>query len=182
MKTTTAAVAALLVTAVSCWSLPLVDGKVAKGEYGRSISLVYGSATFSYASDSAGGLYAAVSAPTTGWVGIGLGSVVMDGAHIFMGYVSGGKYVVSEQIGEGHGHHPSQEAWADQSAVTRDSGVTTLEIHIAAGRLPGAGKVGFIVAFSGSADLTTYHEDNHDGGFMEFRPRRMRFGNSLALV
>jgi len=168
MKKTAAAAAVFLVTAAFCWALPRVDGKVTKGEYARSISLIYGNATVYYESDSSGGLYVAVSASTNGWVGIGLGSVVMDGAHIFMGYVNSGQPVASEQVGEGHGHHPSQVTWADQSAVAQDGGVTTLEIHIPAGRLPSAArKIGFIVAFSGSADLTTYHEDNHDGGFLE---------------
>jgi hypothetical protein len=173
VKKTTAAAAAFLVTAAFCQAIPLVDGTVGKGEYARSISLVYGDATVSYQSDSSGGLYVAVSASTTGWVGIGLGSVVMDGAHIFMGYVSGGKPVFSEQVGEGHSHHPTPISWADQGAVAAGDGVTTLEIHIPAARLLDAPKkMGFIVAFSGSADLTTYHDDNHDGGFMELPAAR----------
>lgn len=167
MKKTAAAAAAFLVAAAFSWALPRVDGRVTTGEYARSVSLVYGDATVYYESDSAGGLYVAVSATTNGWVGIGLGSVVMNGAHIFMAHFKSGQPVISEQVGEGHGHHPSEVAWADQGAVAVDGGVTTLEIHIPTGRLPRAGKVGFIVAFSGSADLTTYHEDNHDGGFME---------------
>ena len=163
-----AAAAASFLTAAICWTLPHVDGKIAEGEYARSISLVYGDAAVYYQVDSTGGLYVAVSAPTEGWVGLGLGSVVMDGAHIFMGYVTSGQPVLSEQIGEGHSHHPSPIAWADLSAMAQNAGVTTLEIHIPADKMPKAArKIGFIVAFSSSADLTTYHDDNHDGGFMD---------------
>jgi hypothetical protein len=158
----------ILVTAASCWADPRVDGKVSPGEYPHALSLVLGDVTVSYSRDQAGGLYLAVTAPTTGWVGIGLGSVVMDGAHIFMGFVKDGQPVISEQVGEGHSHHPSPVTWADQAAVVSESGATTLELHVPAGRVPGDGrKTGVIAAYSGSADLVTYHDDAHDGGYID---------------
>src|SRR5208337_4349881 len=98
------------------WCLPKVDGSVTPGEYSRSLSLVDGSVTVSWQADASGGLYVAVSAPTTGWVGLGLGSVVMDGAHIFMGYVKDGTPVFSEQVGVGHGHSKSPTRFADSFA------------------------------------------------------------------
>lgn len=171
MRRKGAAASLLLVLAICAWSLPKVDGKVSEGEYSRSISLVYGSATLYYQPDPSGGLYLAFSAPTTGWVGVGLGSVVMDGAHIFMGFLKDGKQVISEQIGQGNGHQPSPIAWADQSAVGQQSGMTTLELHIPADRVAGMGqRIGFITAFAGTPDLTTFHEDNHDGGFIDLPP------------
>jgi hypothetical protein len=168
MKRVTTIVSLFLLPAVCGWALPTVDGKVSSGEYGRSLSLLYGDATVWYQADPEGGLYLAVSAPTTGWVGIGLGSVVMDGAHIFMGYVKDGVPVFSEQVGSGHSHAPSPAAFADRSAVGQEGGVTTIELHVPGNRLPRSGsRVPFIVAFAGSADLTTFHEDNHDGGMID---------------
>jgi len=150
------------------WSLPTVDGRVMPGEYSRSVSLLDGAVTVFWQADASGGLYVAVSAATTGWVGLGLGSVVMDGAHIFMGFVRNGTPVFSEQIGVGHSHSQSPEKSADSFAVGERDGTTTLEFHIPAGKVPLDGnRVDFIVAYSGSADLTTFHEDNHDGGVMD---------------
>ncbi|MGA2477207.1 MAG: DOMON domain-containing protein [Spirochaetia bacterium] len=173
MKTALIVLAAAVLCAASLWSLPTVDGRVIAGEYSRSVSLLDGATTVYYQVDDAGGLYLAVSAATSGWVGIGLGSVVMDGAHIFMGYLKDGAPVFSEQVGDGHGHHSSPGSTADASAVGQKDGVTTIEFHIPAGALPlPAGKINFITAFSGSADLSTYHEDNRDSGSLDLtRPK-----------
>jgi len=150
------------------WPLPTVDGRVTPGEYSRSMSLLDGAVTVSWQTDISGGLYVAVSAATTGWVGLGLGSVVMDGAHIFMGFVRDGTPVFSEQLGTGHSHSQSPTRSADSFAVGLRDGITSLEFHLPADKVPLDGKkVDFIVAYSGSADLTTFHEDNHDGGFMD---------------
>jgi hypothetical protein len=168
MKTTLIVLAAASLCAVSLWSLPSVDGRVVPGEYGSSVSLLYGAATVSWQADAGGGLYLAVTAATSGWVGIGLGSVVMDGAHIYMGWIKDGTPVFSEQIGDGHSHRPSPGATADASAVGQKDGMTTIELHLPAARVPVVnGRVSFITAFSGSADLTTYHEDNRDSGFLD---------------
>jgi hypothetical protein len=171
MKWTAFAGVLLLVAAVGGWPLPVVDGKVSEREYSHSLSLIYGDATLSYAVDGSGGLYLALSARTMGWVGVGLGSAVMDGAHIFMGFLKEGKPVVSEQEGKGHGHAPSAATWADARAVGEESGVTTLELHVPGDRVRWqGGRISFIVAFAGTPDLATFHEDNHDGGFIDLRP------------
>ena len=158
----------LLVSAGCAAAQPKVDGRVTPGEYKRSIPVIDGAATVFYQFDADGGLSVAVSAATTGWVGIGLGTEVMDGAHIFMGFVRNGAPVFSEQVGQGHSHHESSEKLADASAVSQSGGTTTIEFHIPAGKVPLAGtSVTFIVAFSGAADLGTYHEDTRDGGTMD---------------
>lgn len=160
----------LLAAAASGWPLPVLDGKVSEGEYSHSLSLIYGDATLSYTVDGSGGLYLALSARTTGWVGVGLGSAVMDGAHIFMGFLKEGKPVVSEQEGRGHSHAPSAARWADASAIDAESGVTTLELHVPSDKIRWqGGRISFIVAFAGTPDLATFHEDNHDGGFIDLR-------------
>ena len=165
------ACAALLLAAGAAWSFPKVDGTVAPGEYSRSLSLVDSAVTVSWQADQSGGLFVAVAAPTTGWVGIGLGSVVMEGARIFMGYVKDGMPVFSEQIGVGHSHSPSPDRSADSFAVSERGGTTTIELHLPADKVPRDGKkVDFIVAYAGSKDLTTFHDDNHDGGEMDLTP------------
>jgi hypothetical protein len=168
MKTALMVLAAASLCAVSLWSLPSVDGRVSPGEYSRSMSLLDRASTVSWQADAEGGLYLAVTAATRGWVGIGLGAVVMDGAHIYMGWIKDGTPVFSEQIGDGHSHRPSPGAAADASAVGQKDGMTTIEFHLPAARVPVVdGKVSFITAFSGSVDLTTYHEDNRDSGFFD---------------
>jgi hypothetical protein len=158
----------LLLSAGFSAALPTVDGRIADGEYSRSVPLMDGDVTVFYQADARGGLYLAVRAPTTGWVGIGLGSAVMDGAHIYMGYVKDGTPVFSEQVCEGHSHRPAQDASADSFALVQEGGKTTIEIHVPAEKVPFVGKkVSFIVAFSGSADLTTFHDDNHDGSTID---------------
>ena len=158
-------IVSLLIIGGALWATPAVDGAVGQGEYPYAIKVLDGSVTISYAPDRQGGLYLAVSAAATGWVGLGLGSHVMDGAYIFMGYVRDGQAVFSEQQGSGHRHAASPEHRADQSAVGLQGGVTTIEFHIPADKLPFADKnCNFIVAYADAADLSTFHEDNETGG------------------
>ena len=157
--------ALLMAAGTGLWALPVVDGAVNPEEYPYAIKTLDGTATISYAPDPQGGLYFAVSAATAGWVGLGLGSRVMDGAAIFMGFVKDGAAVFSEQTGAGHRHAESAGHRADKSAVGLKEGVTTIEFHIPADRLPIMGKsFHFIVAYADAANLSTFHEDNETGG------------------
>ena len=82
---------------------PVVDGAVAEGEYG--VSLQYDGIVISLAlvGDT---LHAAAVAATTGWVAVGFGSDVMDGARILFSYVEAdGTVFFAEQEGKGHRHH-----------------------------------------------------------------------------
>ena len=142
-----------------------VDGRVSPGEYPNSIQALDGVANIAYAADGQGGWYFALTIQTTGWIGMGLGSHVMDGASIFMGFVRNGKAVFSEQKGIGHTHKPSTVKLADQSATGFKDGFTTIEFHIKAKDLPFQGKTfNYIVAFADMADLTSFHEDNESSG------------------
>jgi hypothetical protein len=155
----------ILTSAAVVWSRPVIDGSVKPGEYAESLKVLDGAVTISYQADEQGGLYLAVSAPTHGWVGLGLGSAVMNGATIFMGYVKDGQAVFSEQKGAGHTHKPSTTKIADQSTVGQSGDFTTIEFHIAADKLPFSGKqFNYIVAYANAADLTTFHEDDETGG------------------
>jgi len=156
--------------AVGAFAQPLVDGKVGSGEYAHSQKVIDGSAVLSWADDGKGGLFVALAAKGKGWAGVGLGSKRMAGAYIYLGFVGAdGKAVFSEQDGKGHRHTESAKKTADQSAVVLSGGTTTLEFHIPASQLPFTGKsVPFIVAFSDSADLVTFHGDNYDAGVLVY--------------
>ncbi len=160
----------LALAAPLAWPSPAVDGKVSPGEYGHSISALYGSATIYYDRDGSGGFYFAVAAEASGWVGLGLGSAVMDGSRIFMGYVKDGAPAFSEQLGAGHSHAESPKKDYDAWAVGQASGYTTIEFHIPAGVFPANAKsLDYIVAFTGATDFATYHEDNREGGRIDLQ-------------
>ena len=147
----------------SAFGEPQVDGVVTEGEYAHRLDLLDGELVVFYQKDASGGLAIAVRAPTTGWVGVGLGSPVMAGARIFMGYVKEGRPVFSEQLGKGHSHSPTMGV-ADASAVSQKNGMTTVEFHLPAAQVPPGAEIPVIAASSSSADLTSFHEDNHDSG------------------
>jgi len=163
----------LVAAAVLCaaaWSLgadPVVNGSVGSGEYAHSQTLMGGKLVLSWQTDAGGGLYLAASAKTDGWVAVGLGSQKMEGSVIYIGSVGkDGTPAFSEDAGKGHGHSPAAAQTADQSAVAAAEGWTTVEVHLPAGSLPFTGSSApFIVAYSGSKDLTTWHGlFNHASG------------------
>jgi hypothetical protein len=148
------------------WAEPVVDGKVAAGEYALSKKVIQGKGLLSWASDGKGGLYIAYTAQGKGWAGVGLGAQEMNGAYIYFGFVGAdGKVVFSEQMGKAHRHSDSGKKTADHSAVVLAGGATTLEFHVPAASLPFTGKtVNFITAFSDSADMMSFHGGNYDMG------------------
>ena len=109
---------------------PVVDGAVAEGEYG--VSLQYDGMTIGLAlvGDT---LHAAAVAATTGWVAVGFGSDVMDGARILFSYVEvDGTVFFAEQEGKGHRHHDVTDTVATAHAVSEADGATTLEVALPA--------------------------------------------------
>jgi hypothetical protein len=77
-----------------------------------------------------------LSAPTTGWVGVGFDpDQQMSGANFLLGYVSGGSAQVRDDWGTGSFSHASDLSLGGTSDVTldggtEDSGETTLQITI----------------------------------------------------
>jgi len=87
-------------------SVPSADGSLGSSEY--SHSALYGEMTFAASLSSDGKtLYVGLSAPTTGWAAVGLGSLKMNGAFMVLGYDDKGNAVISEETGKGHGHKPN---------------------------------------------------------------------------
>ncbi|HEY9593873.1 MAG TPA: hypothetical protein VHE79_05310 [Spirochaetia bacterium] len=112
-------------------TVPVIDGVVNPGEY--SFSQDFGQMTL-YVNRTADALDVAVVGKTAGWVGVGLGSMRMDGSTIFMGYVtSEGKSQFQVQAGQGHGHSnasSSVAATVASYALKESGGVTTLEVKL----------------------------------------------------
>jgi hypothetical protein len=142
---------------------PVVDGVVMPGEY--SFTKDSGDLVLS-ASRSADTLWLAVTGQTTGWVGVGVGALQMDGATIFMGYVDDhGKVTFKPQAGQpDHTHSdttPAVLATVVSYALTEVAGITTLEVALKAAPYIAAGQKELDVIFAvGPADnFTDYHLD-----------------------
>ena len=162
--------AVLATAALRLGADPVVDGRADPGEYAHSQTLMGGKLVLSWQAGPDGGLYLAVSAHTTGWAAVGLGSAKMEGSVIYIGSVGAdGTPAFSEDAGRGHGHSPAALKTADQHAVGFDEGWTTVEVHVPADALPGKGPgIPFIVAYAGSRDITTWHGlFNHAAGTLQ---------------
>lgn len=124
---TLCAVCFMLLAAVgaAAQSPPTADGVVTPGEY--TIEKVDG-AIHLYASFDSEKIHLAVTGRTTGWVAIGVDSLRMNGAKIFMGYFADGKQYFTSQIGVYHRHHETTDFSALAHAVGESNGTTTLEI------------------------------------------------------
>jgi hypothetical protein len=112
----------------------VVDGVAHPNEY--SFSQAFGPLTLS-ANRTADTRYLAVAGKTSGWVAVGLGSLKMNGATIFMGFVDGdGKVQFKAQAGAGHTHTDAAKSVTGtviSSAITEAGGTTILEIALKAG-------------------------------------------------
>lgn len=152
---------ALALAVASSWgqattSLPAgLDGKIATGEYSYT-KTDKGITVAARLSDDTKTLYVAVSAPTTGWVAIGLGSKKMSGAFMILGFVSDGKQTVSTEMGKGYTHSPVTASNV-VSFITEDAGLTTLEISLPAAQSVKAGRVAAIAAFGLKDNIRTIH-------------------------
>ena len=144
---------------------PVVDGKVAAGEYAHTQAVLSGNGSLSWSQDAQGGLSVALTVKTKGWAAVGFGAKRMTGSTVYLGFVGAdGKAVFSEQTAKGHRHSDATAKACDKSAVARIGNTTVIEFHLAGGKLPFTGQsVPFITAFSASADLVTFHDDYDTG-------------------
>jgi hypothetical protein len=75
-------------------------------------------------------LYIGLSAPTTGWVAAGIGSMRMDGAVIYIGYAVGQESQLKVQEGAGHRHADLNADAPRGYAVKEAGGRTVLELAL----------------------------------------------------
>jgi hypothetical protein len=127
----------------------VVDGMANAGEY--SYSQDFGKLKL-YVNRTADALYVAVVGQTSGWVGLGLGSLRMNGATMFLGFVDGsGKAQFSVQEGRGHSHGDAAQAAKDTVtayALKEAGGVTTMEVALKPGAYLTAGQAELDVIYA----------------------------------
>jgi hypothetical protein len=130
---------------------PTVDGVTAASEYPVGTEVGKMKLWLSRTTDT---VSAAVSGETTGWVAIGFGSPRMDGALMFIGFVTpDGKAQLKIQKGSGHTHKDMESDALIQFAMKEAKGVTTLELALKASSLISKGATDLPVIFSmGGAD------------------------------
>jgi hypothetical protein len=110
----------------------VVDGAIKADEY--SFTKDFGSLAL-FANRTADTLYLAVDGKTSGWVAVGLSSLKMNGATIFMGFVGGdGKVQFKPQTGSGHSHSGGADVGTTivSYAIKEANGRTTLELALKA--------------------------------------------------
>jgi hypothetical protein len=134
---------------------PTIDGVIADKEYawlstGGGITLA-----LALSADSQT-LCAALSAPTAGWVAIGLGSLRMNKSFMVMGYDHGASSV-TEDYGLGDRHAPANQKLLGAAVARKTGKLTTLEFAIPAGTFLNAGKLDLILAYGLKADFVSMH-------------------------
>ena len=114
-------------------------------------------------------LHAAVRAHTAGWVAVGVGSYLMDGARIMFGYVDAGTPVFVEQVGVDHEHIDTDDPLQAEAALSeqrdpRGRAQTLLEVPIpwsaVAPLVRNASRLPLIVAYGTDDSVTQIHRFN----------------------
>lgn len=137
-------------------SVPEADGSLGASEYAHSGT--YGDMTFT-ASLSVDGktLYIGLSAPSTGWVAVGLGSLKMNGAFMVLAYDDKGTTAISEETGKGHGHKPNADKKLASGAVRESEGKTVLEFSLPAEGYLNGGTLQILTAYGRKDNFTSLH-------------------------
>lgn len=134
-----------------------VDGVAGATEYAITADLGKFKLRMSRDADT---VYAALSGETTGWVAVGFGSSRMDGALMFLGFVTkDGKSQLKIQKGAGHSHGDVESDALIQFAMKEAGGVTTLELALKASSIIGKNATDLPVIFSmgGSDSFSGFH-------------------------
>jgi hypothetical protein len=139
---------------------PIVNGTVNKGEYNRTYNV--GPFTL-HVSRVKGNMYLGLSVNTKGWVAVGLGSPIMNGAVMFLGNVQNGKSGFTEQVGRGHRHSEVAEdkRTVITHAVREQGGVTTVEVECRAAQFvpDGTNEITVLIAYAADDSFATRHRE-----------------------
>lgn len=107
-----------------------VDGVSAASEY--TATAESGKTKLSFARDK-DNLYVSITGETTGWIAVGFGSLRMDKAFMFIGFVGAdGKAQGKLQMGKGRTHADVASEALVQFAMKESNGTTTLELVLKA--------------------------------------------------
>jgi hypothetical protein len=131
---------------------------------------VFGEKEYSLVSDAAGmklgltwtadTLFVGVSAPTAGWVAAGLGSAKMDGAVLYIGYVTGAATELKVQKGAGHRHADADVDSPTQYAMKETGDQTVLEFAVKSKAVIDKGQktLDVVFAMGGADSFTSVHK------------------------
>jgi hypothetical protein len=104
-------------------------------------------------------LYLAIEAPTQGWVGLGVGGLVMNGSRLFLGVVQDGKPAFVEKLGKGHFYTDAKDLVVKSWSVKTEGGKTVMEISLPSSAALWQGKVNTVFSFSKSPKFDTRHAE-----------------------
>ncbi len=145
---------------------PKVDGVIGPSEYAQTHTDNGVVIRSTFTPDR---IYLAVTAPGDGWVAIGLGTSVMNGATIFMGYVdSSGTPQFTVQKGRFHTHSEFGGETPIAHAIAESGGETTLEIEVSRADFVSSGQktLDYIYAYNRSAkNFRTRHNFRNTSTF-----------------
>jgi hypothetical protein len=132
------------------------DGVISPDEYTLTVTLPRAVVSLKWSEQT---LCVGVTAPTAGWVALGLGSRKMDGALIVMGYRKGDLAQLKIQKGAGHGHGDTPSDAMLSYAVGEKGVSTTVEVVLKAGSVVAAGQTGLdmIIAFGATDSFAGFH-------------------------
>jgi hypothetical protein len=135
--------------------LPTIDGSIAADEYQYMDTLNGMKVAATLGSDDT--LYLAVEVPSSGWAGLGVGGLVMNGSRLFLASVQDGKSGFIEKAGVGHFYADAKTLVVKKWAVKTVGDVTTLEVSLPASAAVWKGQINVTAAYSKSPNLTTRH-------------------------
>ncbi len=142
---------------------PGIDGSISAGEYEYSTTVNGIKIGATLGSD--GKLYLAVEARTSGWVGLGTGSLAMIGSRLYMGAIRDGKPAFSEFMAAGHGTAPAKDAVAASWALGSSGGATTLELALPSSAAISDGSIKIIFSYAASPDFRVKHRARGSASF-----------------
>jgi hypothetical protein len=136
-------------------SLPSVDGVIGPSEYQYSGTQRGITLYATLGSDDM--LYLAVEAPTSGWVAVGVGGLVMNGSRLFLGATQDGKPAFLEKTGIGHFYTDAKTLVVKTWAVKTRGEDTVLELSLPASSVLANGQIKAIFAYAKVPSFTTRH-------------------------
>lgn len=107
-----------------------------------------------YAARDGDNLCLKIRANTEGWVAIGVGSAVMDGSSMVIGYIEDGEPSVRVDVGAGHSHRISDENVFSKIEIQEVDGLTILE---AAMPMPSENTLDIILAYGTADSFVSMH-------------------------
>jgi hypothetical protein len=138
-------------------SLPTVDGAFNASEYQYKGTISDIKIGVTLGSDDM--LYIAVEAPTSGYVGAGVGGLVMNGSRLFLGAIQDGKSAFIEKLGKGHFYTDAKDLVVKKWAVKTVGSDTVMELSLPSSAALWKGQINMIFAYSKSSSFDSHHAE-----------------------